>query len=167
MCYNSGMEKSESQEVKAKRGVKLTDIIIGVVFVIICGFLLSALLHQLSLKHEVTAAKTVSNRVITDISKDDAADARSLGRASFQKAHSNSQLSALFKQIPNYAKGTPAVDRQTVTNDKSGQAVAIIYKYPKSPVFYIRVIIIKPTGATKWQLATITGNTTEKPLLNN
>jgi len=159
------MESATTTRVKHARPLRPLDIILIVLFLAICGFLLNMLLSQMKLNHEVSAAKAITNRVISDIGNQNANDVHSLGDSGFQKSHSTASLAALFKQVKSHAHGAPIADKQIVNNDKYGQAVGIIYKYPDKPQFYIRVVATKPKGASSWHLTQISGNTSESALL--
>jgi hypothetical protein len=150
------------------RRFKLLDVIITVIIVAIIVALAVTLMKQLSLKHEAAAARAVTDAMISDIQEQDAKHARSLGDRVFQQQNSVTSLAAQFKQVDAYTgKATAVSDRTTVTNDKSGQAVSVIYKYSGKKPFYIRVIVTKPKGAGSWQVVDLAGNVKESPLLNN
>jgi hypothetical protein len=157
----------KADKLLKKRRLRSTDGLILVVVVVIIGFLLHTLLSQISLKHEVSGATAVTDRMITDIQKQNGADARNLGDKSFQAKNNAADLSSLFKAVNSHTHGTAIRDHTTVTNDKSGQAVSAIYKYADKPAFYVRVIVTKPKGATTWHVVNLNGNTKETPLLNN
>jgi len=159
------METVLTERPLPKRRIKLSEILLLIVLLALCIFLVKMLADQLSLHHETQAAKTVSNRVIDDIAKQNAADARSLGDSGFQKAHSAAQLTALFKQAALITHGKPMIVKQLVNNDKYGQAVGVIYRYPDKPVYYVRIVVTKPKGATTWHMTSISGNASEASLL--
>jgi len=159
------METVTTERPQPKRRIKLSEILLLVVLLALCIFLLKMLMDQLSLRHEVQAAKTVSNRVIDDIAKQNAADARNLGDSGFQKAHSVTQLTSLFKQAAQVTHGKPLVVKQIINNDKYGQAVGIIYRYPDKPVYYVRIVVTKPKSASNWHMTSISGNNSEQALL--
>jgi hypothetical protein len=166
------MEQSETpfkatEKPKKARGRRIFDIIVIVIIVIICGVLLKTLLTQLSLKHEVSSARTVSDQIINDIRKQNGQDVRAHGDKIFQAQNSAANLTTQFKAAAQVTASTPAVERQTVTNDKNQQAVSVIYKFPNKQPFYIRIIVVKPKGSDKFQIVNLKGDTTEKPLLTN
>jgi FtsZ-interacting cell division protein ZipA len=152
---------------KKSRGRRLLDVVITVVIILIIALLLHALLSQLALKREVSQARTVADKVVTDVRNKKGADARSLGDKTFQAQNSATNLTAQFEAASKMTTGAPVVDKQTVTNSKDQQAVSVIYKFPGKQAFYLRVIVVKPNGTDKFQLVNLNGNTTEKPLLDN
>jgi hypothetical protein len=149
------------------RSRKIFDVVFIVAIVIVCGILLKTLVHQLSLKHEVASARIVTDRVINDIRDKNGKDVRAQGDKIFQAQNTAVNLTAQFESAAKLTASTPAIDRQTVTNEDGQQAVSIIYKFPKKPAFYIRLIVVKPKGADKFQLVNLKGDTIEKPLLDN
>jgi hypothetical protein len=158
--------KPEVKTTKPKRS-RIVDIVIGVIIVVICLVLAKSLLNQLSLKHEVKSATAVTNQALNDIRHQKGQAVHDAGNKTFQAQNSAANLTAQFKAASAFTLSTPAIDRQTVTNDnKDGQAVSIIYKFPK-PVLYIRIIVVKAKGADKFQIVNLSANTTEKPLLDN
>jgi uncharacterized protein YneF (UPF0154 family) len=156
-----------STETTKKRRLRVLDIAIAVVVVLIVGFLVHTLLTQLSLKHEVSGATAVTDQMITDIQKQNGTNAHTLGDSSFQKQNPASLLTAQFKAVNSHVHGSAVRDHTTVTNDKTGQAVSVIYKYADKPTFYIRVIVTKPKGASAWHVVNLNGNTKETALLSN
>jgi hypothetical protein len=161
------VEYKADQSLRNRR-FKTLDVIITVLIVVIIIVLAFTLLRQLSLKHEASAARAVTDQMITDIQKRDAAGARSLGDKVFQQQNSVKSLAAQFKDVDDYTGTASAVnDRTTITNDDAGQAVSVIYKYTGKKPFYIRVIVTKPKGASSWHVVDLRGNIKETPLLNN
>jgi len=158
-------DRAHSKTSKVKRN-KLIDILIGAALIILCLVLAKSLYDQLSLKHEVSAATAITNRVVSDIRKQNGADVRSLGDKTFQSQNSTANLTAQFKAASKLTGSTPVIERKTVTNSDSNQAVSILYKFPK-PVFYVRVIVVKTNGSDKFKLVNLKANTTAKPLLDN
>jgi hypothetical protein len=168
MCYNGYMsETTGSTESTKKPRSRIIDVIIGLAVLAVIVVLLLTLLSQLRLKHEISAATAVTDRMITDIQKQSGADAHSLGDATFQKQNPTALLTAQFKAVNSHVHGTAVRDRTTITNTKSGQAVSVIYKYASKPTFYIRVITTKPKGASSWHVVNLSGNPKESALLNN
>ncbi len=169
MCYKEYMAVVEPKAVKPtrKRRFRLLDAAIAFAILAIIALLLHALLSQLSIKHEVSAATAVTDAMITDIQKQHATAAYALGDTLFQKQNSVKSLTAQFAEVASFAHGSATREHTTVTNDKSGQAVSVIYKYSQKPTLYIRVIAAKPAGATSWHVVNLNGNTKETPLLNN
>lgn len=145
---------------------KLIDILLVLVFITVCFVLAKNLMSQLSLKNEIKAATTTTNQVINAIQKQDGKAVHNLGNKSFQAQNSTDNLNAQFEAAQPFTTSKPTIERKTVTNDKSGQAVSIIYKFPK-PVFYIRVIVTKAKTSDKFQVANLKASPTQKPLLNN
>lgn len=148
-----------------RRRFKLLDVLIFLIVVGVIAALGITLMGKLHLKHEVSDARLVSDRIVRDISTENAADARSLGDASFQAVHSTAQLKSVFISAKEVAKGHAVVDRQTVSNAKDLQVVNIIYVYPSKPPYYIRVAVAKTHSNAKWQLVGITGNSSEARLI--
>jgi hypothetical protein len=152
---------------RSRRRIRISDVILLLVFIVICFFLARTLWNQLSLRHEVSAAKVITSRVVADIATQNAKDTHQVGDAAFQAHHSVGSLSDLFAQAKPYTKGSPTVDRQTVTNDKQGQTVYIIYKYQVKPPYYLRVTVAKPKGTSAWHLTGLSGNPDESQLIVN
>lgn len=150
---------------KPKRKFKVTDIVIFLVLVVVIIALLVTLLGKLRLKHEVSSARVVSDRLISDISKKDTNNARGLGDAKFQAKNSNAQLAALFDSIVTTAPGKPKVDRQIVSNANHTKGVYVIYKYGNKTPYYIRVAVSRTDRANKWQLVGISGDSSETALI--
>lgn len=168
MCYNGYMsETTVSTEPTKKTRSRLPDAVIIVVVVLIIGFLVHALISQLSLKHEVSSATAVTDQMITNIQKQNGTAAHALGDSTFQAKNSAAELTTVFKSVNSHTHGTAVRDHTTVTNDETGQAVSVIYKYADKPTFYIRVIATKPKGASSWHVVNLSGNVKETPLLNN
>lgn len=170
VCYKRLMADVEFKADKPLRirRFKLLDVIITVIVLAVIAALAYALITQLNLKREVSAARAVTDRLISDIQKQDASDAHRLGDKTFQQQNSVAALAAQFKAVDAYtAKATAVSDRTTVTNDSNGQAVSVIYKYSGKKPFYIRVIVTKPKGASSWHVVNLNGNIKESPLLNN
>lgn len=151
-----------------ERRFKPLDVIITVVVAAIIIILAATLIKQLSLKHEASAARAVTDSMVSAIQKQDATAARKLGDQTFQQQNSVTSLAAQFKQVDTYAAHETAVsDRTTVTNTNAGQAVSVIYRYSGKKPFYVRVIVTKPKGASSWHVANLAGNIKESPLLSN
>lgn len=170
VCYNGSMTDVDSKADKPARAhrFKLLDVIVTVVIVLIIGALAYTLLSQLRLKHEVAAARAVSDQMITAIHNTDASSARKLGDKTFQQQNSTTSLTAQFEAVDTYtAKATAVSDKTTVTNENGVQAVSVVYKYSSKKPFYVRVIVTKPKGASSWHVVDISGNIKESPLLNN
>lgn len=142
---------------RPRRGLKLIDIVMVVVTVAIIVFLSIILIGKLRLKHEVSTARVVSDRVLHDIVSVNAKDARSLGDQKFQADHSAAELQDLFKNASTYARGTPDLERQMVNNGDTGQAVTFVYRYGSSKPYYFQIEVDKPAHANNWQLAGISG----------
>jgi len=156
----------ESTEKSARRRhIKLTDIIFGALIIIVIVVLTIMLLKQLSLKHEVSTATTVTNRVVRDIKATNAQDVRSLGDSKFQSHNSQAELQNLFQGINKYTSSTPSLVRKTVIRGTQTDSVANIYKYTGKQTVYIRVTVTQESG--KWRLVGIAGNNSEAPLLDN
>lgn len=145
---------------QARRGLKLIDIIMAVVIVAVIVFLSVILIGKLRLKHEVSTARVVADRVLHDIISANAKDARSLGDQKFQADHSTAELQDLFKNASTYAKGSPDLERQLVNNGSAGQTVTFVYHYGSSKPYYFQIKVDKPAHANSWQLTGISGGNT-------
>lgn len=148
-----------------RRRFKLTDIFVFVVLLVVIVALAITLFGKLNLKHEVSSARAVSDRVISDIGKQNARGASALGDSQFQARHSEMQLKQLFTSTAQIAKGNPSVDRQIVSNGKNLQMVNIIYKYSSKPPYFIRITVDKTSTSHKWELVGISGNSSEAALI--
>ena len=155
----------ESEPVRNRRRIKLTDILFILGFVAVIAVLSLMLVRQLSLKHEVADAKVVANRVITDVQKQRASDALDLGDKTFQENHSPQELQSLFKAAQLYVSGSATVSKQVVTNSKKNDVVSIIYKFHTKKPYYLRVTVGKINGTDKWYLIGLGGNASEATLL--
>ena len=149
--------------VKKRFGVFDILIFLGIAAVIVV--LLVTIFSKLSLKHEVSSARVIADRTISDISKQNGADARTLGDKKFQASNSAAKLKAVFTSASAFAKGTPTIVRQTVANTKQAQNVIFIYKYGSKTPYYFRITTSKPAGSGTWQLVGIGGNSSEAALL--
>lgn len=156
---------SATKPPKAKRN-RVLDIIIAVVLIAVVIVLAKTLISQLSLKNEVNAATTVTNQVIDNAKKKNGKAVRDLGSPAFKNQFTADQLNQAFTSASKDLSSTPTVDRTTVTNDNSGQGVNIIYKFPNKPAFFIRVVVVKPKDAGKFQVVNLASDTSEAKLLN-
>lgn len=156
-----------SQPTLKPRRIRVTDILLVVIFVAICGVLIRTMWSQMSLKHEVTSAQVVSDKVVEDIAKQDASAAHDLGSADFKTHHPASQLTGLFQNAQPYIKGTRSVDKRTISNQSHNQTVYVVYRYGGSKPYFIRIAVTKPAGEPAWQLNGISGNPDESQLTNN
>lgn len=161
------METSEVPTTRPKRRIRPFDILAVIIFAVVCTVLIATLTHQLAIRSEAAAARRVTGRVIGDIAAANGADARSLGDDSFKHDHSVMELNAVFEATRQHTHGKAVVVKQTLTNDASGQAAAIIYRYDGKPTFYIRVTVSHPKNSDSWQLIGISGNASKTPLLKN
>lgn len=157
-------ETSFQRGTNLYRRFNLVDIIIAAVVVIVVIIFGATLYRQLSLRHEVSAAKAVSNQFITDLQHQNATHAHALGDATFQSNLSVKQLGLLFTNAKPYATGAAAIDDQTVTNRKTSDDVRFIYKFNPSKPYYIRVIVSKTSGSSAWKIINIAGGSTESTL---
>lgn len=151
---------------KPTRRIKVTDVLILLVFAIVIIVLVKTLTNKLSLQHEVSSAKITTSRVVNDMQKQNATDIYNLGNKTFQTSHSTAQLQNLTVAAKSYVQGTPTDVRRTVTNDKYGQKVAVIYKFNNKKPFYVGVTVNKLKGADKWSLIGLSGNANEAELIN-
>jgi hypothetical protein len=153
--------KEVEPEVKQRHRISVVDAVIAVFILIFVLFLAKSLLDQLSLRHEVSSAKTVTNSVITDFKNQDAAGALKLGDATFKAEHTQAQLQNLFKTTNPYLVGPPTVVKQTVANGATASGVGIVYKYGSQHPFYVQVIVRKTKQGNVWQLYSVSGNASE------
>jgi len=163
---------SETAEPRTVKGVKkrswlrahIWDLLIGIVLVVVILGLADLLVSKLSVKHEVSSARVVSDKVILDMQKQDATDAYKLGGKKFQQSLSAAQLAKQFDTIKSVTSSRPSVDNQTLYKDHvNGDIVFVIYKFPAQVPFYIRLGIIKESG--QWKLTSVKGSVTESELI--
>lgn len=141
------------------------DVLLAMVLIAVIIALTVTLISRLRLKHEVAAARSVTDRVVQDITRTDASDAWHLGDSRFQTKHSETQLKALFSSVNQIATGTPTAERQIVANSTPVDTVYIIYKYPGKTPYYIRVAVGRTAGSQPWRLTGISGDTDEASLI--
>jgi len=168
MAETSEPRTTVAPAVRRSRRLKASDIIIFGVILVVIVVLVATIIGRLSLKHEVSAAQAVSDKVISRIAHDDAAGVRALADQKFQHDHSATELAPLLKPISQiYGQTTPTIDQQIVANTKKAQNVVFVYKYNRLKLpFYVRVTISKPKGNNAWQLVNFGGNADETTLLN-
>lgn len=160
-------EVFEPQTFHDKKHRQFT-VIDGVIFIVVLGViivLVVTIMNKLSLKHEVSAAQRVTNHLISDVARQDAADAHKLGDPKFQAAHSTKQLAQIFSSVTDISKNPTTIDRSIVSNTKQAQTVYVIYKYSSKTPYFIRVTASKLSNSSTWQLTGISGNNTEAPLI--
>lgn len=152
--------------------VKVSDIIIFAVIAAVIVGMTIFIVHRLSLKHEVSQAQPVADKVVTALSKQDTQSLRMLGDKSFQAKNSAESLNAhltatntdgkpiTFAQL--YGKSKPVLDTQIVANNTRGQHVVFVYKYTrlKAPL-YVRIDTVEPSHQSKWYLQALTVGTDE------
>jgi len=154
---------------KAKRAIKIrpTDVVIFAVMAVIIVVLAITLTSKLQLKHDVSNARVVSDKVIADIGKRDGTAVRSLGDKKFQALYTADQLTTQFKNIAIVTGGKATVDKQIVSHGKTGKTVFIVYKYPpkiaKQPYFIS--VSVSPDKNGTWQLTHIGGSADENAAL--
>jgi len=149
-----------------RRKLKLTDVLIVVVFLIIIGFLANMLAGQLSLKHEVNDARGTTNKMITDIQKRDATDAWKLGSPNFKAKYPAQQLGNLFKPLSGALVGTPEVVKQTADNGSANEVVSVYYKFMKPKTYFMVVTVYRPNDhKIGWQMINFSGAPTLNALL--
>ncbi|HSX05591.1 MAG TPA: hypothetical protein VLF69_03940 [Candidatus Saccharimonadales bacterium] len=150
---------------KRKLKVRASDLITFGIITVVIVILALTLMSKLQLKHNVTSARAVSDKVIADIAKRDGAAVRALGSAEFQRAYSSNTLTQGFNAIKVVTPGHAVVDRQIVDHGKN-TVVYIVYKYPphlaKQP-YFIRVAVTNLNG--KWLLTNVAGSASESSLL--
>lgn len=167
-------EQHAPEAPKRKLRVRWTDVVIfGVIVIVIIGMAVF-IVNKLSLKHEVSQARVVTDKVVADMAKQNTAAIRSLGNKQFQTDHTAAELdSALtFKTSPPikfselYGDTKPTVDQQIVANNARGKHVVIIYRYDKLKIpFFVRVDTIQTPGSNAWQLQALSANPDESKLL--
>jgi hypothetical protein len=145
---------------RSRRGLRVIDIVAATVILAVIVVLCMTLVSKLQLKHEVSTARVVADRTLHDIVSVNAKDARSLGDAQFQVAHSTTQLQNLFKNASVYAKGSPELERQIVDNGSAGQAVTFVYRYGQAKPYYFQIIVSKSDQTNGWRLTGISGSST-------
>lgn len=148
-----------------RRRLKVTDLIIAIIFVLIVAILAVVLLRQLSLKHEVSDARVTANRVLSDLQKQDANDMHNLGDKTFQSSHSTAELQQLSENATTFVSGPSIIINQAVTNDSKGQKVDFVYKFtPNKKPYYIGIVVNKLKGSTSWHLISLSGNSDQSAL---
>jgi hypothetical protein len=166
--YNRSMSETATEPAQpkpAKKRLKVLDVVVFAVIGVVIVFLGATLASRLSLKNQVAEAQAVADRVIADIAKKDAKDARSLATKEFQAARPIEELNELFVAAGGYAKGTPTISRQTVATTENSDNVIFIYKYGGKQPYYFRVVVSKPAGTDTWKLSGLTGNSSETALV--
>jgi len=149
-----------------KQFIKPQELVVAVIFIAVVAILLATLVNKLTFNHDVSNARTVSNKVIADIQKRNGAAIRSLGSPSFQKSYSAASLTQGFKSVEIATLKTPTPVQQTVVDTPSGRSVYFIYEYTALKVpFYVRTSIRQESG--HWYLTSIVGNINESDLLIN
>lgn len=159
---------------KPARKLKISDIVIFAVLTGVIILLAVTLIGKLNLKHEVAQAKTVADKVVSDMAKQNTAGIRALGDKKFQADHTATELSTAltFKTTPPitfaamYGDSKPTVAERIVANNSRGQHVVIIYRYDKLKVpFFVRIDTIKTPGAGAWHLQALSASQDEASLL--
>lgn len=161
------IEPGVLKTAKPRRKLKISDIIVFAVLAVVIIVLIMTILSKLSLKHEVTQAQVVSDKVISYMAKQNTTAIRTLGDKNFQSDHTASELSTAltFKTTPPitfaalYGDAKPTVDQKIVTNNTRGQHVVIIYRYDKLKVpFFVRIDTIKAPGDSQWHLQALSAS---------
>jgi hypothetical protein len=161
-------EDNHPTEAKSKRRqlIKPGELIVGIVFIAVCALLIVMLVNKLVLKHDVTNAETVANKVVLDIQHNDGTSAYALGSPKFKKTITASNLADQFKAIAVTTRKAPTLDRRIVVDGSSGRAVYFVYKYTTLKVpFYIRIGVQHQSA--HWYLVAVTGNVNESALTGN
>lgn len=146
-----------------KSRFRLLDVVISLIILAIIVILAVILFKQLHIKHEVSAATGVSDQILTDIRRGDAQTVYNLGDARFQKDNSVDQLRSDITALNQTATGTPTVVRRTLLHGTQTDSVSVIYKFGSKTPYYLRVITTDENGS--WKLYSLTGNSSENPLL--
>ena len=158
-------ESTKPTEAKAKRRklIKPSELVVGAVFIAVCAVLLMTLLNKLTLRRDVSNARSVSDKTITDIQHRDGAAIRSLGSPSFQHLYSATALTQQFKSVEVATLKAPRLNRQIVVDTSSGRTVYFVYEYTALKVpFYVRTTIKQQSG--HWYLTGVNGNLDENAL---
>jgi hypothetical protein len=158
-----------NHETRRKLKVRPTDLIVFAIMAIVIVVLAITLTSKLQLKHDVSNARVVSDKVITDIGKRDGVAVRSLGDKKFQSLYTADQLTTQFKNIALVTGGKATVDKQIVGHGKNGKTVFIVYKYPpkiaKQPYFIS--VSVSPDKNGTWHLTHIGGSADESTALGS
>jgi len=159
---------------RRKLGIKLTDVVIfGAIIVVIVALSLT-IVHKEHLKHEVAQAKTITDKAVSALAKQNTTGIRALGDKKFQADHTAAELNSsltfqadqpiTFAQM--YGDSKPVVDAKIVANNANGQHVAIIYRYDKLKVpFYVRIDTIQPPHSQKWYLQALSASPDEAKII--
>lgn len=168
--------KVETEGSQPDKKLKTIDIVAIVVVTVIVAVLGWTLYSKLQLKHEVSQAQTVSDKVVAAMAKQDTETVRKLGDKQFQAKNTAASLSQNLTSKPEsgsvvtfaqlYGKSKPTIDQRIVTNSSDGQHVAFIYRYDtlKVPLF-VRVGVVKTSGSDKWVLQNLSVSPDESKLL--
>jgi hypothetical protein len=150
-------------ERKRRRLIKPTELVVGAVFIAVCAVLVMTLMNKMTLHRDVTDARAVSDKTITDIQHRDGGAIRSLGSPGFQHRYTAAALTKQFKSVEIATLKTPQLDRQIVVDGSSGRTVYFVYKYTALKVpFYVRTTIQHQSG--HWYLTGVNGNIDETVL---
>jgi hypothetical protein len=159
------MEAAAAAETTRKRRrISITDSIVAVVIIVFIVVLSKTLIGQLSLHHEVSSARVITDAVVVDLQKQDAKSAHSLGDTGFQASYSTAQLQSLFKATQPFIVGSSTITKQIVSNGSAADAVAVIYRYGSQKPYYVQVIARKIKHSSTWQLYGISGNASQAKL---
>jgi len=152
---------------RRKLWAKWTDIIIFLVIIGVIIGLVVFIINKVTLKHDVTSAELVTNKVIADLGKRDGQAAYALGSSKFKSTYTATRLTQQFKAIELVTGGNPTVDQELHGSGPKGKTVVIIYKYPahlaKLP-YYVSVSVSEKSGSP-WELQSISGSANESQLL--
>lgn len=149
------------------RQFKLLDIVLFVVIGVVIVVLALTLIGKLRLRNEVAGAKTVADKVVAYIPKQQAADIRKLGSSNFQKAFSEQTLASALTGVHSKTTGQPTIEKQIVSNDTKAQNVVFVYKYGGKTPYYFRITVSKPAGDSTWKLIGLSGNDKLSELVKN
>lgn len=150
---------------KARHRLRLVDAIVGLILLAVIVALAITLFHLLQVRNEIIGARGITDRVANDVATIHAADVLQVADPKFKKAHSETQLTALFKQAAVYTKGNRTIDKKIIANSSKADVTSIIYKYTfkgQKP-YFIRVTATKTNGP--WQLTGLTGTAKESDLV--
>lgn len=176
--HEDGPPKRTLQDKPARKKIKLFDIVALALVVIVIVVLAMTLIGKLTLKHEVSQAKAVSDKVVLALAKQDTTAIRSLGDASFQKKNSASSLNTALTFQPTdstsavtfgnlYGDSKPTIAHEIVGNNSRGKHVAMIYRYDKFKVpFFVRVNV-GTSGNSSWALQGLSASSNEAAMIGN
>ena len=156
--------QKSSKKQKRRPFIKPKEFIAIAIFVCIVTLLLNVLISDLTLRHDMSAAKNVSYEVVEAINKRDGTAIWKLGSPVFQRQYSPASLTQGFQSLTIATLKMPTLDTQGYINTPQGRDTDFIYKYTALKVpFYVRIGI--EHRSNHWYLTSITGNVDESQLM--